>query len=75
MQSDGQVVHNSTGDADTMIVANALRIATEGKKVNVVADDTDVYTNPFNVRLDRYYGRCIFSVEITEEKFASVENM
>ena len=24
LQSDGQVVHNSTGDADTMIVANAL---------------------------------------------------
>ena len=42
LQSDGQVVHNSTGDADTMIVATALQIATEGKKVNVVADDTDV---------------------------------
>ena len=25
-----------------MIVANALRIATEGKEVNVIADDTDV---------------------------------
>jgi len=42
LKSDGQIVHNSTGDADTMIAASALEIATEGKEVNVVADDTDV---------------------------------
>jgi len=42
LQSDGQVVYNSTGDADTLIVSNALQIAREGKEVNVVADDTDV---------------------------------
>ena len=35
-------VHNSTGDADSMIVACALQMSMEGKKVNVVADDTDV---------------------------------
>ena len=42
LQCDGQAVYNSTGDADTMIVANALRIASEGNEINVVADDTDV---------------------------------
>ena len=42
LQCDGQAVYNSTGDADTMIVVNALRIASEGNEVNVVADDTDV---------------------------------
>ena len=43
LKSDRQIVHNSTGDADTMISAGALEIATEGKEVNiVVAGDTDV---------------------------------
>ena len=42
LESDGQRVHNSTGDADTMIVACALQMAMEGKEVTVVADDTDV---------------------------------
>ena len=42
MQCDGQAVYNSTGDADTMIVVNTLRITSEGNEVNVVADDTDV---------------------------------
>ena len=39
-----EAVYNSTGDADTMIhvVDNALRIASEENKVNVVADDTNV---------------------------------
>jgi len=42
LHSDGQSVHNSAGDTDTIIVAKALQIASEGKEVNVVADDTDV---------------------------------
>jgi len=42
LQSDGQSVRNSAGDADTIIVAKALQIVSEGKEVNVVADDTDV---------------------------------
>lgn len=43
LESDAQTVHNSTGDADTMIVACALQMAMEGnKEVYVVADDTDV---------------------------------
>ena len=42
LESDAQTVHNSTGDADTMIVACALQMAMGGKEVNVVADDTDV---------------------------------
>ncbi len=42
LEFDGHAVHNSTGDADTMIVACALQLASEGKEVNVVADDTDV---------------------------------
>ena len=39
---DGQIVHNSTGDADTMIVKCALEFAIRRNEVNVVADDTDV---------------------------------
>lgn len=42
LKDDGQVVHQSTGDADTMIVQCALQYAIEGSEVNVVADDTDV---------------------------------
>ena len=39
LRDDGQVVHQSTGDADTMIVQCALQYAIEGSEVNVVADD------------------------------------
>ena len=39
---DGQIVHNSTGDADTLIVKCALEFAIRKNEVNVVADDTDV---------------------------------
>ena len=42
MRDDGQVVHQSTEDADTMIVRCALQYANEGSEVNVVADDIDV---------------------------------
>ena len=42
LRDDGQIVHQSTGDADTMIVQCALHYAIEGSEVNVVADDTDV---------------------------------
>ena len=42
LRDDGQVVHQSTGDSDTMIVQCALQYAIEGSEVNVVADDTDV---------------------------------
>ena len=44
-----------------MVVANALRIATEGKEVNVVADDTDVLILLMYHWIDTIYGRCIFS--------------
>lgn len=42
LRDDGQVVHHSTGDADTMIAECALQYSTQGVEVNVVADDTDV---------------------------------
>ena len=42
LEADGQIVHNNTGDADTMIVACALEFANQGSQVNVVADDTDI---------------------------------
>ena len=42
LQADGHSVQNSSGDADTMIVAHAMQYAVQGHKVNVVADDTDV---------------------------------
>ena len=38
---DGQVVHQSTGDADTMIIQCALQYAIKSE-VNVIADDTDI---------------------------------
>ena len=41
-EADAHVVHNSTGDADTMIVECALQFAIGGREVNIVADDTDV---------------------------------
>ena len=43
LRDDGQVVYQSDGDADTMIVQCALQYASEGSEVNVVADDTDVF--------------------------------
>ena len=42
LRDDGQVVHQSTGDADTMTVRCALQYAIEGSEVNVVFDDIDV---------------------------------
>ena len=42
LQADSQIVHNSTGDADTMIVTCALQFASQGQEVNTVADDTDI---------------------------------
>ncbi len=41
MRDAGHVVHNSTSDADTMIVSVALELASD-RQVVVVADDTDV---------------------------------
>ena len=42
LKASDQMVHNSTGDADTMIVSCALQFATQGRDVIVVADDTDI---------------------------------
>ncbi len=42
LRADGQIVNNSTGDADTMVVASALQFASQGNATTVVADDTDV---------------------------------
>ena len=42
LEHDGQVVHNSTGDADTMIVVCTIQFAREGRETTVVADDTDI---------------------------------
>ena len=43
LKDDGQVVHQSTGDTDTMIVQCAFQYTIEGSEVNVIADDTDVF--------------------------------
>ena len=43
LRDEGQVVHQSTGDADTKIVRCVLQYAIEGSEVNVVTDDTDVH--------------------------------
>lgn len=40
LKADAQIVHNCTGDADTMIVLCALQYAIQGTEVSVVADDT-----------------------------------
>ena len=42
LKANAQVVHNSSGDADTMIVSCALQFAGQGNDVIVVADDTDL---------------------------------
>jgi len=42
LEADGQIVYNSTGDADTLIVECALQFARQGRELSVVADDTDV---------------------------------
>ena len=42
LEDNSQVVAQSTGDADRMIVQRALQLAMEGNVVTVVADDTDV---------------------------------
>ena len=41
MRDDGQFVHQSNKDADTMNVQCVLQYAIEGNEVNVFADDTD----------------------------------
>ena len=42
LRDNGQVLHQRTGDADTMIVQCALQYVSEGSDVNVVTDDTDI---------------------------------
>ena len=42
LEGVGHHVEYSHGDADTLIVSTALEIAASGRKVSVVADDTDV---------------------------------
>ncbi len=42
LKADNQIVHQSSGDDDTMIVACALEYATQGIEVTVIADDTDI---------------------------------
>ena len=42
LKADNQVVHQCSGDADTMIAAYAIQYATQGIEVTVIANDTDV---------------------------------
>lgn len=42
LESAGHIVHISSGDADTLIVASALHFAEQGHDVSVEADDTDI---------------------------------
>ena len=42
LRQDSQIVYNSTGDTDTMIVKCALDLAAQGNEVTVEADDTDI---------------------------------
>ena len=68
LRDDGQVVHQSTGDADTKIVWCALQYAIEGSEVNVVADDTDVL-----VLLMYHWNEYIFSFR-GWKRFKDLEN-
>ena len=69
LKDDGQVVHQSTGDADTMIVRCALQYAIEGSEVNVVADDTDVLV----LLMYHWHGEYIFSFR-GWKRFKDLEN-
>ena len=60
LKVDDQSVHQSAGDADTMIVACAIQYAIQGTKVTVVADDTDVLVLLINVSLEERDGRYLF---------------
>ena len=42
LEADGHLVIQSHGDVDTDVISEALRFATQGKSVTVVADDTDI---------------------------------
>ena len=42
LRDNGQVVHSSTRDGETMIVQHVLQYVSEGNDMNVVADGTDV---------------------------------
>ena len=42
LESAGHIVHISSGDADTLIVASALQFAEQGHDVSVEAHDTDI---------------------------------
>ena len=78
LESDSQSVHNSTGDADTMIVSCVLQMATEGsKEVIVVADDTDVLILLMHHWIENMADVYFLSEpkKITEERHASMENM
>ena len=42
LEADGHLLLQSHGDADTDIISEALRFATQGNSVTVVADATDI---------------------------------
>ena len=42
LEADGHLVIQSHGDADTDIISEALRFATQGNSMTVVADATDI---------------------------------
>ena len=42
LEADGHLVIQSHGDVDTDVISEALRFATQGNSVTVVADDTDI---------------------------------
>ena len=42
LSKEGHTIQYSTGDADTLIVSTALKLAGSGKKTTVVADDADI---------------------------------
>ena len=66
MEADGHVVHNGTGDADTMIVACDLEFVIRGREVDVVADDTSVFVS--DLPLEAEYGRYRLSVRCKEDR-------
>ena len=64
-------MHQSIGDADTLIVHCALKLATQGTEVMVLADDTDVlilliyqwYYSMLGIQLN---GKCLLSARMKQ---------
>ena len=67
LEADGPLLIQSHGDADTDIISEALRFATQGNSVTVVADATDIYLLSGSTESRRKLKKLISICELAEK--------